>query len=155
MLKGLKFTPTPDKSEKHTYIQDIDKFIAKLRVSEHFHGTSFSDESLVSNTSTFVPPRNQNHNLEMFIQNIKNIPLSCPKKFNKFNITLLERKAISSLQENSEIVIKEADKGGAVVIMNSSFYKSLCEETLHDANYYQPLNNDPSSEMKTRYKHIT
>ena len=41
---------------------------------------------------------------------------------NKSNISKIEREAIISLRKNKDIVIFEADKGGAVVVMNKSDY---------------------------------
>ena len=42
----------------------------------------------------------------------------------KHNITLEQRNAIKSLAEDSSIIIKEADKGGGIVLMNTEFYNA-------------------------------
>ena len=41
---------------------------------------------------------------------------------NKSNISKNEWEGIKPLKENASIVIKEADKGGAVVVMNKTHY---------------------------------
>lgn len=43
----------------------------------------------------------------------------------KLNITLKERKAIRTLVEDEQISIKEAYKGGAVVIKATKYYKGI------------------------------
>ena len=39
---------------------------------------------------------------------------------------------MKSLKEIDSIVIKEADKGGAVVVMNKTYYYSIAIKTLQD-----------------------
>ena len=55
-----------------------------------------------------------------------------PKEIPSFNITCNERKA-PNLSKDTSIVIKEADKGGGIVIMNKEFYKRKILEMLDDA----------------------
>lgn len=46
----------------------------------------------------------------------------------KQNITRLEKTALDNLSKNTEIIIKSADKGGGVVIMD----KAYCFEETHN-----------------------
>ena len=50
------------------------------------------------------------------------MPTPAVKTVKKYNVTLSERQAIESLSNNKNLVIKEADKGAAVVVMNADFY---------------------------------
>ena len=54
-----------------------------------------------------------------------------------FNITCNERKALDNLTKDTSIVIKEADKGGRIVIMNKEFYKRKILEMLDESFYQQ------------------
>ena len=59
---------------------------------------------------------------------------------NKSNILKNEWKAVKSLKENDSIVIKEADKGGTVVVMNKSHYNSMVVQILQDeVTYKKPM----------------
>ena len=59
---------------------------------------------------------------------------------NKSNILKNEWKAVKSLKENDSIVIKEADKGGTVVVMNKSHYYSMVVQILQDeVTYKKPM----------------
>ena len=42
-----------------------------------------------------------------------------------------------STKNNSELIIKEADKGGCVVLMNKPHYIGMIFQHLNDANTYQ------------------
>ena len=64
------------------------------------------------------------------LKNLKTIP-------KKSNINAEQWKSINKLKQDKDIVIKEADKGNAVVIMNSSYYKDLVLKQLEDQNYYE------------------
>ena len=43
------------------------------------------------------------------------------------------------MAHDNSIIIKEADKGGGIVIMNTEFYKTKVLEMLSDENYYKPI----------------
>ena len=55
----------------------------------------------------------------------------------KDNLTWKQKRALNELKNNKEIIIKEADKGSAVVIMSKHFYKSKILEILNDSNNYE------------------
>ena len=63
-----------------------------------------------------------------------NINIKCRE-----NVTKQQREAIKRLSEDKSIVIKEADKGGSVVIMDSEHYKTMAYSTLNDHEYYEHL----------------
>ena len=52
-----------------------------------------------------------------------------------------------SLAQDNSIVIKEADKGGGIVIMNTDFYKRKVLEMLTDDSYYQPVPDNNRREI--------
>ena len=53
---------------------------------------------------------------------------------NKSNLTKAEWKDLLVLKNNSELIIKEADKGGCIVLRNKSHYKRMIFQHLNDAN---------------------
>ncbi|CAG2255146.1 unnamed protein product [Mytilus edulis] len=52
------------------------------------------------------------------------------------------------LQKDESIIIKEADKGGALVIMDRIYYRDKIQEQLNDIQYYRELNDN--MERKTK-----
>lgn len=60
------------------------------------------------------------------------------------NVSTEERLAITSLKENS--AIRQADKGGCVVVMNTTDYISEVKRQLNDPDTYLNLPSNPQSE---------
>ena len=108
------------------------------------------DISLRRNRSDFVPPRNRNASLEKYIQTVEDFPLE-PQKKTKPNLSKMETEAIKTLANDTSIVIKEADKVGATIIMDQSHYKDIVENTLNDKNFYITLDSDPSKAENIKY----
>ncbi|GFR92967.1 hypothetical protein ElyMa_004366400 [Elysia marginata] len=55
-----------------------------------------------------------------------------------------EKQALNELKKNKNITIKPADKGGAVVVLNTSDYIAECTKQLSNITHYQPLSANPS-----------
>ena len=56
---------------------------------------------------------------------------------NKKNLSKEDCQALKKMKNNESIVIKEADKGGAVVIMDSVYYEQIIYKQLEDKNTYK------------------
>ena len=63
------------------------------------------------------------------------------KRRPRFNTSKHERKAIGTLKKNTEIVIKPADKGGAIVIMDKIDYIKEGERQLQQQQHYKKLDD--------------
>ena len=53
------------------------------------------------------------------------------------NLIKAKWKDLLALKNNSKLIIKAADKGGCVVLMNKSHYKKMIFQHLNDADTYQ------------------
>ena len=74
------------------------------------------------------------------------------KNENKFwnNLDANQRKALLDLANDASIIIKPADKSGAIVIMNSNDYSEACLNSLLDTDFYEELPNDANPEYKAK-----
>ncbi|KAM9324806.1 ovostatin-like [Gastrophryne carolinensis] len=70
---------------------------------------------------------------------IQKLPATRPPS----NISADELAAVSGLRARTDIVIKEADKGGNVVIMSREFYRAEALRQLQNASYYERLRANP------------
>jgi len=73
--------------------------------------------------------------------------LGSMKKKVKPNLTKEEIKALEELKTNPEIVIKKADKDGALVVLKTESYKAMGQAHLKDGNTYKVLLN-PQEELE-------
>ena len=135
LSKGLKFTPTP-KSNKRELESDIKEFNRRLRLKEYFYESDETTDSenegnsnnnpndtankpLLRNKSNWNPKPNRvpllDTCIDMLSKTAKELE-SVPVKPCKDKLSKSERQALQELQQNTDIVIKEADKGGAICI---------------------------------------
>ncbi len=59
----------------------------------------------------------------------------------RFNLDKEEWNAIIQLKKDNSLVIKEGDKGGACVIMDSNYYRDKIMLLLSDETTYKVVNN--------------
>ena len=94
------------------------------------------NESLVKGKSMFYPPRNRNKELETHISFINNIDIANEKSNKKSNFSPKEWTELRNLTNQPDIVIKEADKGGAVTVLSKNHSRAMIYEHLSNQNTY-------------------
>ena len=88
--------------------------------------------------------------VETFISSVESdIASHKPSKHKHDDLTKSERSALYDLQNRQEIIIKPADKGSAVVVMDTDtdHYISEAERQLGDSTDYKLLDHDPTPEF--------
>ena len=147
--KVLKFIPTPLKPN----IQELNEFTRKVRLAEYFEGNQDeNDESLVRNKSNWIPPKRRDKDLESFVSNVRDIPLHPIENKNiKYNLSKPQLNCITSLANDENIIIKEADKGGATFIMDTSFYREQIIKLLSNPDYYKQLKESSHKDIMKGY----
>ena len=156
LSKGLTFTPTPDVTNIGEIKSDLDSFLRKIRLRLYFSEEISEDEpsSSSSPTQTQVPefedtlirkfrnksnwsPKNQDAQVETYIRTVitefQKLKLRNPPKT---NLTQEEKQRLNLLQNNQHIVVKPADKGSAIVIMNRTDYITEATRQLSDTKFY-------------------
>ena len=108
LMEGLTFTPTPPSNESKIRAES-NEFVRKLRLKEYFVDKTFNNIDLVRPKSGFTPKTGRVPELDNLAGEIKE------KRFQD-NLNKQERKALSNLQKNDNIVIKEADKSGVTIM---------------------------------------
>lgn len=103
--------------------------------------------------STYIPPRNRNASLDTYCRLVDRDLRAVLKKKHEFkvynNLPKIERDALVELRNDQTIIVRPADKGGAIVIQNLSDYEAEIERQLGDTNFYKKLSCDPSSRFKS------
>ena len=146
LTKGLNFIPTLRKDHPAKLLLDILLFDRKIRLKYHFHHNSDHSNSdtsqehnpieqptntLLHGSSSWTLPNGQDPFLDTYRNSIMNEflkdldhPKLSRKKSNK------EYQAMRYLQNNPNITIKPADKGGSIVIMNKVDYMKEAQRQL-------------------------
>ena len=155
LRRGLKFTPTPlpDKIELKN---DVQQFSRKLHLLEFFYKENeleeerSSDDSIIKNKSAFNPPRNRDKILDQNIDSLNSSNFPDLQKAPKSNLLKLEWAAINDLNNDKNIEIKETDKGGSVVILSKSHYKSVILSQQKIKSKSRPGNNEKNKSFNNK-----
>ena len=149
---GLNFCPTPQVNITELK-RDLKEFERKLRLKEMFHDSPNSDDSLVKNASIFCPEKGSNKELDLYCEKIDQLELEENRNV-KNNLSKKQIKALTDLKNNKNLVIKEADKGSAVVIMDKTYYIQKIQEMLDDQNYYKPIESNKDNHIIATIKKL-
>ena len=96
-------------------------------------------------------PSPPNRTLDIFQRSIKQEILKCKFKHKKHdNLTKEERKGLKALKENPHITIKKADKGSALVVMNTTDYLREGYRQLQDEQFYQKIPGDITNKISNK-----
>ena len=153
LSKGLSFCPCPGPLDLSSAMSDLDKFHRSLRLAIHFQEMDAQASSIdpqrgdpFSHRNFRVPSSWQPRGppvLESFILSNYVAANKLPVLYKrKANLTLPEKEALKNLSQNRTIIIKPADKGSGVVLLNTKDYVFEAHRQLQDTNFYQNLDTD-------------
>ena len=174
LKRGLKFCPTPGPPNPGEMREDMDRVHKRLRQIAYFENPEFADTSFdnsqvnipdpieVGDNLTSVSPFKHRkfklpstgkgppgpQNLEAMIANneysFDNRPTFQLKATS--NLTQGEMNAMAELKSNPNIILRIADKGAAVVLMNRLDYLKEGYRQLGDTKFYQKLDHNPTQQ---------
>ena len=152
LSKGLKFVPTPKQVTKTPILEATNKFSRRLKLTYRFRKSPKFQKPKFTHNSSWTPSDSSVH--PAILETIEAInkeisELAIPKDLP--NLSSAELEALKNIKNNSNIVIKPADKGGCVVVMNRSSYINEGKRQLNDERYYkkiaEPLFSDNASKI--------
>jgi len=109
--------------------------------------TELATESLLykfkeNKKSNFTPGKGRDTWLDLYIEMVKNDIVNSLKKVGKMNVTVEEQKAFQSLLHNKDIVIRPADKGSGIVVLDKTDYISSLQNEMTESDSYEESEND-------------
>ena len=172
--RGLKFCPTPKSPNVGEMRDDMDRFHKRLRQMAFFENpedplldlstrTQNTNIQLDSkNLLSFEPFKHMKfktksawnppgpHNLEAMITcNEQQFNARRVTKLDfRDNLTKNQRKAMDELRLNDDIIIRSADKGGAICILNRLDYLKEGYRQLSDNRFYRKLDSNPTETFR-------
>ena len=128
-------------------------YVRHLRLKEYYCGDDgvdgdLSDKPAFRKRSTWCPERNRDAVLETCVSLLErkifsqDLSVRCQR-----NLSKEEQEALDNLRGYDDIIIKQADKGSAVVIMDRERYVGEAMRQLNDKDVYIPLKKEPTEEM--------
>jgi hypothetical protein len=146
---GLSFCPTPKYVDTTEVFSDCLVLFRKLKLMMYFKDRG------ITNTPSHLPacitmgtgwtPPIRNNLLDSFTAQFLDKALRENKKKHKDNLTRDQRTALQELRELDNVIIKPADKGGAVVLWDRELYIAEVYRQLNDTKTYTVLKKDPTS----------
>ena len=127
-----------------------------MHLKAHFHNQASIPEKDVYEAinpkkPTWSPPEDQFGSLELFIRqcrhDIDTLPKFRPKR--PSNLTESEFSTLRSLHARHDVVIKPADKGGALVVWRPDLYCDEALQQLGDTTFYTRVDKDLTSTQQT------
>ena len=142
--RGLTFVPTPQITQNEI-VESVKEFTRKLKIHNYFYlrpNIKNQNKPEFSGKSTWTP---NDKNIDVDILNlikkinddIKNVTVQKEKS----NLSHLELKTLRKLKQNKDIVIKKADKGSSVVIMDKIEYINEGNRQLGNPKHYRQINS--------------
>lgn len=108
--------------------------------------------SQLKNKSLFNPPVHNNEHIEvlnkMVLQDLEKL------KIKKMKDPQDIRKGIKEREDNKNVVIRPADKGGAIVVLSKEYYNNELMEQLNDINTYIKLRGKPTRQYKSELQEL-
>ena len=140
--KGLTYIPTPRYISNIPILEAGTNFARRLKLAYHFRNSTYRK------TREFTPkskwsPEDKNMPPEV-LETIEKINADLTKikvPYHKNNLSEGEILALKSIRQNSDIILKPADKGSATVIMDKEKYINEGYRQLNDDRYYKKIEN--------------
>ena len=140
--KGLDDAPIQKKINEPKLRKDFSEFCWSMRNKWYFWNEptlQFSEVPYCKTKSSWRPP-NGHPTLEIFLSKVeKDLFDICKKQKTYSNFNNEEWKAVRSLADDRNLVIKKANKGSCVVAWDRNDYLMEAEKQLSDKNVYKEV----------------
>ncbi len=162
LSKGLKFVPKPPRINRFQLKQDLESFGRRIRLREFFYdpGSSeaendYRDSRRFVEKSKWSPPKNRIPEIETYLKAVERDAWGLSRSIRrKDNLTHIQRQALTQLRNRSDIIIKPADKGSAIVVLSKEAYMAEAYRQLSDTRYYRKLDLDPTAQHTEQVREL-
>ena len=161
--RGLSFCPT-SKLDEDKLCQSTENVCRKVCLAEYFDNSNsdnLQSHHTAHKSTMWTPPAGRNLCIDTFVNHVRghlNTFIKSKKNLNFHNLPTEEKKTLNNLMTDREIVIRKADKGGAITILNQEDYKEEILTQLNNNKFYKKLDYDPTTiyiqELKTLINNI-
>lgn len=141
LSRGLTFIPVPQSEDVGEIRRDVHAFHRRLKLLDHFEYVTDRDRIPFTASSNWEPK------LEMVNPCIRKLIKSNNRLIGHLpivrrtpdNLSVSQRRAIVELGKNKDIIIKPADKGSSIVILDKQQYLFEANRQLSNSRHYVRL----------------
>ena len=153
--KGLTFIPRPTTLDREELRRDLSKYHRRLALLDYFQYTPYTNFTPFTQPSHWQPPSAHRHpHITRLIKtDLDSYHHLQPTQDTPDNITAQQRQAIHQLKSHPHIIIKPADKGSKIVILDTHQYLFEANRQLTNTSHYKPIpsNIQPITQIKLRH----
>jgi len=148
---GLTFVPSR-KLNLTKLLTDLTEWERRMRLREFFHDNekNCKAEENEKSSKTWTPSCGREPWLDLYIQTVKEDIVKNIKTRFKKNLSKREEVALKNLLLDDSIVIRPADKGSGVVVLDAEDYEESLKKELEDCSTYCRIDNDITQEVCKR-----
>lgn len=158
LTKGLKFVPTRRKIDIGKLLADLKTWERRMRLKEYFYTDENNNfdtgEILFKKRSTWTPDKGRDKWLDSYIQEVKDDVIKGLHRDFKMNITSSEEKAMKDLLNDTSIIIRPADKGSGIVVLDSTAYSDGLLQEMNDNSTYKEVPTDLTRKIENKVKKL-
>lgn len=155
--KGLGFVPSTNRLRTEELDRDIKRFERRLQIHYHFKSKdgescdlldNFSNDSMRPKSTWW--PKKLNAHITTFCDSLKENISKLAKGSIQPNLTGKELNSLCKFKNNTDLIIKPADKGGGIAVMNKVDYVNKVNAMLDDHNVYCAVDVDNTCVVKQK-----
>ena len=149
LSRGLKFVPLQPTVNRMYVLFLCQRFFRRLRLAAHFSNASPPPPATTHDDlaklfprqpSTWTPSPGAFPALDFYIDTCqREIAQLRPRPLKHTNLSTAERKALTDLKKRTDVVIKPADKGGAITVWRRDLYVEEAKRQLGDKDSYREI----------------
>lgn len=164
--RGFSFIPTRKKIDVTKLLSDLAEWERRMRLTEYFYHKNeenrldkdedqeVKEKEWMKKKSSFTPKPGRDKWLDMYIDVVKNDIVQSLKTNINMNITPSESRALKELLDDDEIVIRPADKGSGIVVINSTDYMGNLEKEMTESSSYRRTDADLRGQVLKNVKKV-
>ena len=173
--KGLKFVTTRKRANIGKILADLREWERRMRLQEYFFDKNKEEmdedvDEQERNISTrakiwqemesrernkvWMPPDGRDPALDLYIELVKEDIVSGLKWKTSNNISSDEEIALKELMNDDSIIIRPADKGSGIVVMETSQYIEQVQKDIHNNSTYSTTDKDLTTTVSNKVKKL-
>ena len=133
--------------------KELNDFYRLLRIKWHFRNQEDQRSNLERKfylKSNWMPPRACKEWEDLISQIQTKFDQWKPPKFIKDNLTAPERKFLTELKNNKDVIYMWEDKGPSFTKLTVEQYIEAGEKELNNSDFYEVINDDPTDDIKKK-----